>query len=110
MNPIRFAYVIKHLVALSFDFRGRRVLDVGCGGGFLTEEIAKFGLNKTAVDPSAGSLYTARKHAEAMKLVVDYRPGFLEIQREFGFLATYTWGLSDKVTRLAVCGTDPVTG
>lgn len=75
MNPIRFAYVIKHLVALSFDFRGARVLDIGCGGGFLTEEIAKFGLDTTAVDPSPGSLHAARKHADAMNLVVDYREG-----------------------------------
>lgn len=75
MNPIRFAYVIKHLVALSFDFRGTKVLDIGCGGGFVTEEIAKFGLDTTGVDPSGGSLHTAQKHAEAMNLFVDYREG-----------------------------------
>jgi len=78
MNPIRLAYVIKHLAVLSYDYRGRRVLDIGCGGGFLTEEIAKFGLDATGIDPSSPSLHTARNHAKAMKLVISYNEGFGE--------------------------------
>jgi 2-polyprenyl-6-hydroxyphenyl methylase/3-demethylubiquinone-9 3-methyltransferase len=78
MNPIRFAYVMKHLVNLSYDYRGRKVLDIGCGGGFLTEEIAKFGLDATGLDPSVPSLHAARSHAAAMNLRIDYQEGFGE--------------------------------
>ncbi|TVQ41172.1 MAG: 3-demethylubiquinone-9 3-O-methyltransferase [Spirochaetaceae bacterium] len=75
LNPVRFAYVIKRLVEQSFDYRGRRVLDIGCGGGFLTEQIARFGFDTTGVDPSAPSLVTARSHAKALNLHIDYQEG-----------------------------------
>lgn len=75
MNPVRFAYVIRQLVELSYDYRSRRVLDIGCGGGFLTEEIAKFGLETTGVDPSVPSLQTAREHAKALNLAITYQEG-----------------------------------
>jgi len=75
MNPIRFAYVIKHLVALSYDYRRKKVLDIGCGGGFLTEEIAKFGIDATGLDPSASSLQAARNHAKILNLSINYQEG-----------------------------------
>jgi len=78
MNPVRFAYVMKHLVHLSYDYRGKKVLDVGRGGGFLTEEIAKFGLETTGLDPSTPTLRAARRHAAAMDLRIDYQEGFGE--------------------------------
>ncbi len=75
MNPVRFAYVIRRLVERSYEFRGRRALDIGCGGGFLTEEIARFGIEATGIDPSAPSLVTARSHARALNLHIDYQEG-----------------------------------
>ncbi len=75
MNPIRFAFVIRHLVELTYNYRGRKVLDIGCGGGFLTEEIAKFGLDTTGIDPSVPSLRTAREHARALNLDITYHEG-----------------------------------
>ena len=78
MNPIRFAYVIKHLVARSYDYRNKKVLDIGCGGGFLTEEIGKFGFETTGVDISSPSLQVARRHAEALNLNIAYHEGMGE--------------------------------
>jgi ubiquinone biosynthesis O-methyltransferase len=75
MNPVRFAYVIRHLVVQSYDYRHKRVLDIGCGGGFLTEEIAKHGFETTGLDPSAPSLVTARSHARILNLQIDYQEG-----------------------------------
>lgn len=55
--------------------RNSRALDVGCGGGLLTEEIASMGFAVTGVDPSEKSLEVARDHAAKNRLVIDYRLG-----------------------------------
>jgi 2-polyprenyl-6-hydroxyphenyl methylase/3-demethylubiquinone-9 3-methyltransferase len=52
-----------------------RALDIGCGGGFLAEEFARLGCRVVGVDPSAVSIETARRHAAATGLDVDYRVG-----------------------------------
>lgn len=75
MNPVRFKYVVRNLESLMPDYSNRRVLDVGCGGGFLTEEIAKFGMEATGLDPSAPSLAAARIHAESLGLKIQYIEG-----------------------------------
>ena len=54
---------------------GLRVLDVGCGGGFLAEEFAALGCRVTGVDPSSASIGAARAHAAGRGLPVDYRVG-----------------------------------
>ena len=54
---------------------GLRVLDIGCGGGFLAEEFAALGCQVTGVDPSAASIGTARAHAAGLGLGIDYRVG-----------------------------------
>ncbi len=75
LNPARFAYVMKRLVEQSFEYRGRKVLDIGCGGGFLTEQIARFGVDATGIDPSGASLVTARNHAKSLNLNIEYQEG-----------------------------------
>ena len=64
INPVRFNY-FKKLLERQFKsgFKNKKALDVGCGGGFLSEELSKIGLNVTGVDPSKESINIARQHA-----------------------------------------------
>lgn len=76
INPGRFGYFRDVLVTqLQIDPRGRKVLDVGCGGGLLAEEFARLGCQVIGIDPSASSLATARAHAQQAGLDIDYRVG-----------------------------------
>jgi 2-polyprenyl-6-hydroxyphenyl methylase/3-demethylubiquinone-9 3-methyltransferase len=76
ITPGRFGYFCEVLTnRLGLDPRGIRALDIGCGGGFLAEEFARLGCQVVGVDPSAVSIETARRHATATGLDVDYRVG-----------------------------------
>lgn len=76
LTPGRFAYFRQVLRdRLSLDLAGARALDIGCGGGFLAEEFARLGCQVVGVDPSAVSIETARRHATATGLSIDYRVG-----------------------------------
>jgi 2-polyprenyl-6-hydroxyphenyl methylase/3-demethylubiquinone-9 3-methyltransferase len=76
ITPGRFAY-FRDVLARQFGarVRGLRVLDIGCGGGFLAEEFAVLGCRVTGVDPSAASVDAARAHAARRGLRIDYRVG-----------------------------------
>ena len=76
MTPGRLAY-FRHVLAerLNLDSAGLRALDVGCGGGFLAEELARLGCQVVGVDPSVVSIDTARGHATEVGLDIDYRVG-----------------------------------
>jgi 2-polyprenyl-6-hydroxyphenyl methylase/3-demethylubiquinone-9 3-methyltransferase len=54
---------------------GKRLMDVGCGGGVLSEEFAAMGFQVTGIDPSESSLAAARAHAAVRGLDIDYRVG-----------------------------------
>ncbi len=73
VNPLRFGYFMSELERLRAP--GKRVLDVGCGGGFLAEEFARHGYDVAGIDPSAKSIASARRHAEAHGIAIDYRAG-----------------------------------
>jgi 2-polyprenyl-6-hydroxyphenyl methylase/3-demethylubiquinone-9 3-methyltransferase len=69
INPVRLAW-IDEIVGLS----GRRVLDAGCGGGLLSEAMARRGATITGIDMSPESLAVARLHLlESAPLQVEYR-------------------------------------
>ena len=76
VNPARVGYFRRLLdQVLKFDYRGAAALDVGCGGGILAEEFAAMGFRVTGIDPSEQSLHAARRHAQSMKLSIQYREG-----------------------------------
>lgn len=68
INPLRLQYV-KERARLS----GCRALDVGCGGGLLTEALARDGAEVVGIDLASGALQAARAHASREGLVIDYR-------------------------------------
>jgi 2-polyprenyl-6-hydroxyphenyl methylase / 3-demethylubiquinone-9 3-methyltransferase len=75
LNPVRLRYLKQVLARSGADPAGKTVADIGCGGGLLAEELARLGANVIGVDPSAASLRTARAHAQAAGLSIDYRLG-----------------------------------
>jgi 2-polyprenyl-6-hydroxyphenyl methylase/3-demethylubiquinone-9 3-methyltransferase len=68
INPLRMAYI-----AQSLDLTGRRVVDVGCGGGLLAESLAKASAKVTGIDLSEELIELARRHAASQRIDVDYR-------------------------------------
>jgi 2-polyprenyl-6-hydroxyphenyl methylase/3-demethylubiquinone-9 3-methyltransferase len=75
LNPGRLEYFRRVFAALGIDPRAKSVLDVGCGGGLLAEELARLGSRVTGVDPSAASLAVARDHSADAGLDVTYLRG-----------------------------------
>jgi 2-polyprenyl-6-hydroxyphenyl methylase / 3-demethylubiquinone-9 3-methyltransferase len=76
INPARFGYMRRVLVdGLGIDPRGKTALDIGSGGGLLAEEFARLGCRVTGIDPSAESVETARAHAQAERLDIEYTVG-----------------------------------
>jgi 2-polyprenyl-6-hydroxyphenyl methylase/3-demethylubiquinone-9 3-methyltransferase len=57
---------------------GLRVLDIGCGGGLVSEPLARMGATVTGIDPGDMNVRIARQHAEAQGLAIDYRVALAE--------------------------------
>lgn len=75
INPWRVGYAHKVLKKLNIDPKGKAALEVGSGGGILTEEICKMGFATTGIDPANESLETARGHAKESGLNIKYDKG-----------------------------------
>jgi 2-polyprenyl-6-hydroxyphenyl methylase/3-demethylubiquinone-9 3-methyltransferase len=75
VNPPRFRYFQQVLAQLGRTSADLSLLDVGCGGGLLTEEFAAQGCKVTGVDRSAPTLLAARAHARQGGLDIHYLEG-----------------------------------
>jgi 2-polyprenyl-6-hydroxyphenyl methylase/3-demethylubiquinone-9 3-methyltransferase len=75
LNPARLQYFASVFAARGMDPAGKVMIDVGCGGGLMAEEIARLGAAVIGVDHSAASIATAQAHAAASSLAIDYRIG-----------------------------------
>lgn len=67
LNPLRLEYIQKHA-----EIAGKNVLDMGCGGGILTESLAKAGAIATGIDMSDDAISIAKQHAEKSDLKIHY--------------------------------------
>jgi 2-polyprenyl-6-hydroxyphenyl methylase/3-demethylubiquinone-9 3-methyltransferase len=84
-NPVRLAYV-RDEVCRRFGrdpravrpLEGLTLLDVGCGGGVLSEPLARLGATVTGLDPSPTNVAVAKLHAERSGVAVDYRADTIE--------------------------------
>jgi len=90
-NPVRLGY-IRDAACRRFarDARGLdcleglRLLDIGCGGGILSEPLARLGADVVGADPAEPNIAAARLHADESELKVDYRATTAEALAEAG--------------------------
>jgi 2-polyprenyl-6-hydroxyphenyl methylase/3-demethylubiquinone-9 3-methyltransferase len=75
INPARLQYFARAFASRHLDPAGKVMIDIGCGGGLMAEEMARAGAAVIGIDPSQNSLATARDHAAASGLRIDYRRG-----------------------------------
>lgn len=74
INPLRLDYVANNINGLA----GKRVIDIGCGGGILSESMAKEGAIVTGLDMAQDALAVARQHAENQNISIDYQQDTVE--------------------------------
>lgn len=84
-NPVRLSFIRDTLTShfgregsTRTPLQGLRVLDIGCGGGLLSEPVTRMGATVTAVDASEANIKTASIHAAEQGLDIDYRHGTVE--------------------------------
>ena len=80
LNPCRLDYITRQIagefgrdLSGKAPFSGLRILDIGCGGGLLSEPMARLGAEVTGADAAEGNLPVARIHAEQSGLEITYQ-------------------------------------
>mgnify|MGYP001277698065 CR=1 FL=1 len=67
LNPLRLEYISSRI-----DLKNKKILDIGCGGGILSEELCKHGAKVTGIDSSEKSIRIAKQHSNEEKLDIEY--------------------------------------
>jgi len=80
MNPVRLDYITRQIAAefgrdltVERPLEGLRLLDIGCGGGLLSEPMARLGADVVGADAAERNIPVAQVHAEQSGLTIDYR-------------------------------------
>ena len=91
-NPIRIRYIKENIIS-NFKLKnkikalgGVNILDIGCGGGLLSEPMQRLGANVTGIDASIKNIKIAKLHAKKNKLKINYlctSPEKLKINKKF---------------------------
>jgi len=91
LNPCRLDYITTQIAAqfgrdlkAPRPFEGLRLLDIGCGGGLLSEPMARLGATVVGADAAGGNIPVAQLHAEQSGLDIDYRHCAAETLAEAG--------------------------
>ncbi len=91
MNPCRLGYVIDQIctefnrdMKAATPLSGLRLLDIGCGGGLLSEPMARLGADVVGADAAERNIPVAKLHAEQSGLTIDYRHTTAEALAETG--------------------------
>ncbi len=91
-NPTRIKYIKENIInnfKLKNKFRplsGTKILDIGCGGGLLSEPMSRMGANVTGIDASDKNIKIAKLHSKKNKLKINYlcsSPEKLKIEKKF---------------------------
>ncbi len=84
-NPSRISYIRRKICEMkSFDpsakapFKDLKILDVGCGGGLISEPMARLGANVTGIDASERNIAVAKIHSEKSGLSINYQQSLIE--------------------------------
>ena len=91
-NPIRIRYIKENIIS-SFKLKNNtkplskiNILDIGCGGGLLSEPMTRLGANVTAIDASIKNIKIAKLHAKKNKLKINYlcsSPEKMRVKKKF---------------------------
>ena len=80
LNPTRLDYITRQIAAefgrdltMPLPFAGLRLLDIGCGGGLLSEPMARLGAEVVGADAAPRNIPVAQIHAQKSGLTIDYR-------------------------------------
>jgi len=91
-NPTRIKYIKENIInnfKLKNKFKplsGIKILDIGCGGGLLSEPMSRMGANVTGIDASDKNIKIAKLHSKKNKLKINYlcsSPEKLKIEKKF---------------------------